>query len=213
LYADQRRIQDVNTRLHWAGELTDTLAPFLPPEAQPALTDLLARMREGTGTQPADLPSDGDLRSLIARAVETACGVSGKELVANEVISPLRLLEHPGGSGAGAGPQAAVPEVLAGEFLGRFGGLLDRRARHSDFVSGWRSARTWLAESLPRYGLPQTEVDAALAAVEAGGVEYGRSGPRGRTGLADLPLHQRARLAGTVLHAARVAVRDTLRSW
>jgi hypothetical protein len=213
LYADQRRIEHVNTRLHWAGELTDTLAPFLPHEAKPALTNLLARMRAGTGTHPADVPSDGDLRSLVAAAVRAACGVSGKEPVATEVISPLRLLDGAGGrSRAGSGPQAAVPDVLAGEFLGRFGGLLDRRVRHSDFVSGWSSARAWLAEALPRQGLPQPEVDAALASVDGRGVRYGRSGPRGRTDLPDLPLRQRARLAGTVLHAARVAVRDIRRS-
>lgn len=213
LYADQRRIEDVNTRVRWARELTAALAPLLPPEARPALTGLLSRMREDEGRQAADASQDSDLPALLERAVQTACGVSGRDIVATEVISPLRLVDPArSGTGSGAGPQAAVPDVLAGEFLGRFGGLLDRRARQSDFVSGWLSARSWLAEALARHGVPQAEVDGALAALDARDVDYGPRGRRGRTQLSDLPLRQRVRLAGTVVHAARMAVRDTLRS-
>lgn len=212
LYADQRRVEEVNARIRWADALVEALAPSVPADAAPALRQLLHRMQQQEPDDRADAPADtSDPAALLRRAVEAVAGVTGREIVMTEVVSPLRLLDEPGSrSRQRAGDQAAVPRLVAGEFLGRFGGLLDRDLRQSDFVTGWLSAREWLADGLPRYGVADGDAAEALTAVDARGVRYGRSGRRGGAGLSDLRLSARVRLSATVVHAARVAVQESL---
>ena len=213
LYADQRRIEEVNTRIRRADELVEALAPSVPDDAAPALLRLLQQLQQDEPDRPALTgPVDvADVRSLLRSAVHAVAATTGREPVATEVVSPLRLLDEPGScSREQASDQEAVPSLLAGEFLGRFGGLLGRDLRQSDFVTGWRSARAWLADGPTRYGVPDDDVAEALAAVDAREIGYGRAGHRGGAGLSDVRLRNRAQLAATVVHAARVAVQDAL---
>lgn len=218
LYADHRRVEDVNARLELAERLCDMLAPLLPAEAGPAISAVLDGARDH-GDAGEGGGEGGELGDVLRRALADVGDLAGKTAVATEVVSPLRLLDEQdapvrltGGATEATGAQPLVPRLLAGEFLGRFGGLLDRDVRHSDFVTGWRSTRVWFPDALSRYGVADGDVAAAVEAVDGRGVEYGRSGFRGGTSLGDLPLHARARLAGTLVHAARVAVGATLRS-
>ncbi len=99
------------------------------------------------------------------------------------------------------------PTVLAPRLLDRTADLDRYRERGVTNVPASRQMA-----SLVRHGLPQREVDEALAAVDARDVDYGMSGPRGRARVSELSLRKRAQLTETAVHAARVALRDAVRS-
>jgi hypothetical protein len=67
-------------------------------------------------------------------------GLTGTERVDVEMISPL--MEVTGG-------ERGVNDLLAGDFIGTFGGFLDRRIRASDFALGWRSVASWAPGARP----------------------------------------------------------------
>lgn len=198
VYADLRGIEENNLRVRRLDELADALAPHLDGEAG----DMLRRMLGNSTAGPA-----GD---LLRRALSEAAGVAGRVPVTTEVVSPLRLLQQPGGERPPSG-QEQVPDLLAGEFLTRFGGFGNRAFRHSDFVLGWRSLRAWLPEALRRAGLPEAAVTAAVEAVDERDVRYRDRGRRGHAAFGDIPLRTRLRMAGVLAHGARSMVSDVLR--
>lgn len=210
LYADLQEIEAVNARLRWSQQLAEALRPYLTPGATAALTDVLEAIRSERGTG-ADAPPPADellqAHELLQAVVREVSGVAGKLPAATEVVSPLRLIRAEGV----ADGQAAVPAVLAGEFLGRFGGFTSRDLRHSDFVVGWRSLRVWLPDALARGGLPEERIREAAAAVDERDVDVGSGGFRGGNGLGDISLWTRLRLVGLVGHAARSVASDILR--
>ncbi|MDK3255769.1 patatin-like phospholipase family protein [Blastococcus capsensis] len=198
-YADLRGIEDVNVRLRRLDQLAGALAPHLDAGAEQAL-------RRALGDE-----APGDTADVLRRALREAGGVAGRVPVSTEVISPLRLLQQPSGDARPPAGQEQVPDLLAGEFLVRFGGFGGQAFRHSDFVLGWRSLQAWLPDALRRAGLPEPAVVAAVEAVEERDVRYRDPGRRGQAALADVPLRTRLRMAGLMAHAARSVVIDVLR--
>lgn len=209
VYTDLRRIEEANTRLRGAKELVDVLAPHLPAESAQELSSLLDRLE--TRPHAASEERRGDVAQLLRQAVEAVAGVEDKQECFTEVISPMRVLAGEDHSCAdGARAQAQIAHLLAGDFLGRFGGLATRDLRRSDFSLGWRSCRSWMADSLPRYVGSET----AQAAVKALDDCAPHDDPprRGGASLSDLPLRSRAKVARVLLRGARVAVVDAFRT-
>ena len=220
LYDGMREIESVNARVRWSSELGSLLAEHLDEDAADDLRDLLARIRgerrhvgdtSGNGGD-ADVAAPTSVADLVSQVVSEAAGTAGRIDVRTEVISPLRLLPRREATGRTTDREHEVGALLAGEFLGRFGGFTDRALRQSDFALGWRSCRAWLPEALRRGGLSDEVVEQAVRAVDERQVDYGHDGPRGGTTSRDLPLRVRLRLATLVLRAARKALRDTTRS-
>lgn len=79
----------------------------------------------------AGLPLD----ELFATVTGLIAGLSDKTAVDLEIISPSEIAAELG---------VPVGQVLAGAFLGHFGGFLDERLRASDFDLGYESALRWL---------------------------------------------------------------------
>jgi hypothetical protein len=82
-------------------------------------------------TSPVAAPTEPD---SLTDVIKAASGLSGKEQVRVEIISP------------DIDPTDVRPasEKLAGEFLFHFGGFFDVSIRRSDFELGYRNATTWL---------------------------------------------------------------------
>lgn len=198
LFRDLRGVEDVNARKRRLDELAGVLASHLDDGA-------VAALREAVGG-----PAGGEPGELLRRALHAAGGVAGKVPVTTEVISPLGLVQSARGESPPHG-QERVPDLLAGEFLVRFGGFGGRAFRHSDFVLGWRSTRAWLPGALGRAGLPAEAVDAATAALDARDVRYGVHGRLGRSGPGDVPLVPRLRMAGALARAGRGLLTGVLR--
>ena len=71
--------------------------------------------------------------------------------------------------------------LLAGEFMGDFGGFLSEELRASDFKLGYEAATAWLERGLPECELP----DAAVSERDRrcpGSRAAGRGGQAGRGG-------------------------------
>ncbi len=141
LQDDLRRLAATNDRLARIDEVVDELGPALADQA-PAVADLARRL--GADIEPGDV--DAALRALLREL----CGVAGKERVDVEQITPLELARR---------RDDGVSELLAGDFIGAFGGFLSRDLRASDFSLGWASARSWLPAGLARHGLPEDQIE------------------------------------------------------
>jgi len=205
LFDDLRRIEKDNSRIEWAKALAERLAPHLDAEATQELRSFISEVEDQRTEMRSDEPSrdeqrgapgeETDARALLHRAICEIGGLVGKERVAIDVISPFLLTdeEHPD-----------VASLLAGEFMGDFGGFLSRDLRESDFVLGYECALAWIREALPGCG-----VDAAVAERVAGFVDSRRSRDpdrvrSGTTELGDLSLADRFQLVRLGLHATRV---------
>ena len=128
----------------------------------------------------------GDITDALARAA----GVVSRREAPIELISP-----------------DLVGGAVAGNFLFRFGGLLDPALRQSDFDLGYSSALTWLDERrLERYGLP---ADAADKATRAAYDAYQPGDPR-RGAKFKLPWRGRLAAARLLGRMGYVAARDAL---
>jgi predicted acylesterase/phospholipase RssA len=89
-------------------------------------------------------------RDALREQLAAIGGLAGKERVDVEMISPL--MEVTGG-------ERGVNDLLAGDFIGAFGGFVDRRIRASDFALGWRSVATWAPDALRRHGVEPSEIE------------------------------------------------------
>jgi hypothetical protein len=139
---------------------------------------------------------------VIAEALARAAGVASRREVPIELISPDLV---PGVREIGAS------RALAGDFLFRFGGLLDPELRQSDFDLGYSSVLTWLDEHrLERYGLPADAADkatrAAYEAYQPGDGWRRAGGSRVRS----LPWRGRFAAARLLTRMGYVAARDAL---
>jgi predicted acylesterase/phospholipase RssA len=174
LYDDLRRVEKLNSRIAWTRQLEATLLPLLEDggDAAPALEAFIA----GVHADKAAL--DGPDRSLtitaepntefaatLREAFDLATGLSGKRDVAVSVVSPLVLPEVSSG-------EIAPRELLAGEFLGHFGGFLNESLRENDFALGYRCMLTWLSGDA---GLAAHGLDEALAATAIAGGQSARA--------------------------------------
>jgi len=137
------------------------------------------------------------LTTLIHRAT----GLTGKRPVRVEVVTPDL---DPSG--------APADQLLAGERLGHFFGLLDVKFRRSDFALGYRNMLTFLTKILPNYGIAN-EINAVLPRVTQRYDDLGWD--KVRWGDADwrvLSTAERLRLFGVGVHAVNI-VQDDVRHW
>ena len=215
LYEDLRRIEKDNSRIRWAEQLVDALEPHLDDQARGALARFIEQVdserremredelsREDERTPGDEVPS---ARDLLRRAIAETAGLLGKEQVSLDVISPLLLTDDEQARFGGE-----VPNLLAGEFLGDFGGFLSRALRASDFALGYESALAWLPEGLSRCEIGDTAVQRTVAAVERRRPERWEDVQRGHVELADLPWKARIQLARLGLHTVRVLAAGAL---
>ena len=213
MFDDLRRIEKDDTRLEWANALVDTLEPQLKRGARARLRELLERIdsdREGMradepgGASERERPGeDAGAGELLRAVVEEVAGVARKERVAADVISPLLLSER-GGSD--------VQSLLAGEFMGDFGGFLSRELRASDFALGYESAIAWLRDGLPRCGIDGAPLERTLDAVEESRPYDPDAVRKGEASISDLDLRDRFQLVRLGLHMGRVIAGELVTS-
>lgn len=125
LHDDLRQVAAVNRRLQVLDETVDTLA------------EDLAVGRHELRDRLADI---GDLR--------------GKVAVDVDMISPLLVASTGPGRSVDADDDG-VADLLAGDFIGAFGGFLDQVIRRSDFALGWESTTRWYEDGLARVAVPE----------------------------------------------------------
>lgn len=202
LHDDLKRVADVNDRFGLLDEFVATLAPHLSGDGVAALRGLLdadhggdaSGTDDGTGDDGADA-----LRAVVARVAD----LHRKKPVTLDFISPRLLTDvH----------DRTVPGLLAGEFMGDFGGFVHRTLRRSDFALGYDSVRSWLATGLPRAGLTDRQVERAVAAVEEHRLAEWSEIEAGHADASDLPWESRESLAKLALHTGRVVAGDLWRA-
>ncbi len=136
---------------------------------------------------------------LFAAAAAQVAGVTGRLEVPVELVSPDLV---PGVAEIGA------RQALAGEFLFRFGGLLDRTLRQSDFDLGYLSVLAWLRlDRLAAYGVPPEAAQRALRCVEKAYTPSDMWRRAGSSTAASLSWRSRLRLVHLAFNAGLVAAR------
>ncbi len=202
LFDDLRRIEKDNSRIKWAQRLADLLADGLGLDQADQLERFLDEVeseREGMRADEPDRSRDrhGELdpAELLHQALCEIAGLVGKERIAIDVISP-KLLEDESGEDVGS--------LLAGEFMGDFGGFLSRDLRVSDFALGYESSLAWLRQGLGECGLADDVCERTISFVE----DRRRYRPEevrdGSASLSDLSLADRLQLVRLAAHGARV---------
>jgi hypothetical protein len=203
LFDDLRRIEKANSRIEWAERLADRLAETLDERAAAHLREFIDEVEaEREGKRPA-APSrerertggEDGVVELLRRALREIGGLVGKERVSIDVISPLLLAE---------GQDEDVGTLLAGEFMGDFGGFLSERLRASDFALGYESTIAWLDQGLRACEVQEQIVDRTVSFVESKrryDLDEIRSG---EAKLSDLSLADRLQLVLLGAHLARV---------
>ncbi len=149
-------------------------------------------------------PSGEPTAQLLRRAVDEITGLTGKVPVTAGVISPLLLTDDEDGG--------AVPDMLAGEFLGDLGGFLSKPLRRSDFALGYDSMLAWLPRGLREAGLADHDADAAADEVRGRRLHHWREVNMGLMSARDLPARSQLGLARLLARVVRVLTGDALRS-
>jgi hypothetical protein len=210
LFDDMRKIEKDNSKLEWASDLAELLSTELSEEGTKRLRQFIQRVDAEREKMRAESDRDEERRSgteegepaeLLRRALFEIAGLMGKERVSIDVISPLLLADDQGDD---------TSSLLAGEFMGDFGGFVSRELRASDFALGYQSAIAWLGE-----GLPACEVDDQVIARTISFVESKRryeldDVQRGKAKLADLSLADRWQLVRLGGHLTRVLAAGAL---
>lgn len=208
IYDDLRRTAKENRRLEWLGRLVDGLAPHLDADGVAALAAVLGTIDDDREAFRRDEPARGrdprapdDAASLLGAVIGEIAGLAGKSHVDLDVISPLLLAEERGRS---------VPGLLAGEFLGDFGGFLNEDLRRHDFALGFDTGSHWLERSLGAFELPDGADEAALERVRAERRSEWDRVDHGDTGVADLGLREQLKLGRFVAHVLEVVIRESV---
>lgn len=123
------------------------------------VNERLDRLDEAVDDLAKRLEDAGDAvdRDALRQQLGAIGGLAGKDRVDVEMISPL--MEVTGG-------ERGVNDLLAGDFIGAFGGFIDRRIRASDFALGWRSVGSWAPDALRRHGVDPSEIEQLGADLE-----------------------------------------------
>lgn len=148
LQDDLRGVAAMNQRLEQIETVVEKLAPELSPEIDAALEELLDH--GGAGGSSVD-ESLNDTEAKLRLLLQQLAGVDDKEQVDVELISPLELSKE---------RDDGVSDLLAGDFIGAFGGFLSQDVRLSDFALGWESARAWIPGGLERHGVDRNDIEA-----------------------------------------------------
>ncbi|MBA2239680.1 MAG: patatin-like phospholipase family protein [Solirubrobacterales bacterium] len=203
LFEDLRKIEKDNSRIVWARELVEALGPHLPDEAAPDLREFLERIESQRDEMRADEPHREDDRhgsgaesasDLLGEAVAEIGGLSGKQPISIDVISPLLL----------TGDGKDIRSLLAGEFMGDFGGFLSHDLRASDFDLGYESTIAWLKGGLTHCEVSDAAIEAAVECVESRRLHDPEEVKAGEAEVGDLSLGDRWELVRLGLHTARV---------
>jgi predicted acylesterase/phospholipase RssA len=213
VYEDAGRVEKANTRIVWAEALVESVAPHLADGADEAIRAFLERMEKDRAelpredevpeTQPRGHGDELTARLLLHKAIADVAGLAGKESVDVNVVSPLALGDRESGGD--------VPALLAGDFMGDFGGFLNREVRHSDFLLGYASAEAWLADGLRDTGFDDAALSAMAKEVADNNPGDWREANQGRIQTRDLPWSARlalARLSWDALRALGAGVMD-----
>lgn len=195
LQDDLRRVQHINHRFDRLDRFVDVLAPCLNDDAIAALHDVFDN---------DDLPSspDADAPTALREVVARVAGLDGKSRIELDLVSPLLLADR---------HDRGVPELLAGEIMGDFGGFADRRLRQSDFALGYDCLLAWLSDGLARVHVDDDIIATAVDAVERGRRAEWSQVEMGRAGFSDLPPRNRLALLRLGLHTLRVIGNDVWR--
>lgn len=221
LYDDLREVEKTNSRIAWTRQVEDTLVSILSgerPDAERALAEVAERIAEQKAalTAPDDVrvptrEPDSPLAKAIRSALDAATGLSRKREVAVSVVSPLVLPEVADGS-------TTARELLAGEFLGHFGGFLGQPLRENDFALGYRCMLCWLDQrnGLERHGLDPELARQAVKSAAAARAEWERNARRpwiddlGGTTLENRPLGEQLQVLRLAMRAASIAFKQVL---
>lgn len=207
LYDDLRRIERDNTRLAWTERFVETVAPLLSDDAVAALDEVVLAIDadredlQSGGSHHERDRSDHDAATLLRTIAEEIAGLAGKRAVEVDVISPLLLADG----------DESVPGLLAGEFLGDFGGFLSQDLRHSDFVLGYDSTQRWLEQGLPGLDLDGQVVEEVAEVVASRRLAPWREENVGEAELSDLSWEARLTLAKFGGHILRVVTTELVR--
>jgi hypothetical protein len=202
LFEDLRRIEKDNSRLGWVEDLCEALGPELKQGAKSELRAFVGKVRDERAERRSDEPGLGDdekdisemsAQELLRCALLDMSGLDGKQVLSLDLISPLILADD-------GDPKS----LLAGEFMGDFGGFLSEELRASDFTLGYEAATAWLERSLPDCDLPSGAAAEAVAAVRDD-APPGEAGQRGEAEAGDLSLSDRMQIVRLAAHTARVA--------
>ena len=105
-----------------------------------------------------DLIGDDERGNELRKELARLAGVDDKSFVELALISPLLRARQTNDN---------VSELLAGDFIGAFGGFLDRSIRRSDFGLGWMCTVAWVEDELADRGVDQSLVDEVMATLDA----------------------------------------------
>ncbi len=192
LHDDLIGVAVTNKRLELIDDIVAELTPMLLAETE-ALTDLAARH---------DVSADGQSAAGYLKAILAALGgVEDKEKVDVEIISPLEVA---------ADREEGVSQLLAGDFIGAFGGFLSREIRASDFELGWASVRSWIPGGLERHGVSDHHISCVNHRLDEH--EHGQSGSfePAETGLDALDAGARLRLARLAARVGKILVGEAV---
>jgi len=213
LYDDLRAVVKTNTRIEWLdsvigalNEVVAKLGPEAKQELATSLSQVLGRITDELKALPAhrdahSFAASDEVTALVDLSVRLAAGVSDKQTVGLEVVSPTSLAER---------EKVPVASLLAGVALGHFGGFFDENLRQSDFDLGYQCALEWVAGGLARYGLDPVKVE--LAKDSAAGAYQPQELWRkwGGTSLGDIAKRHPMALAELIGQLGRVSARDML---
>jgi predicted acylesterase/phospholipase RssA len=222
LYDDLREVEKTNSRIAWTRQVEETLVSIMSGQrrdAERALAEVADRIAEQkaalTGPEDVRTPTrqpDSPLAEAVRSALDAATGLSRKREVAVSVVSPLVLPEVADGS-------TNARKLLAGEFLGHFGGFLSQGLRENDFALGYRCMLCWLDQrkGLERHGLDpelaRRAVESAVAARAGWERKAGRAwiDDLGGTTLENRPLGEQLQVLRLAMRAAWIAFNQVRR--
>lgn len=183
LHDDLRDIAERNSRIGVVDQLVDEL------------------VEEGAIADDSDV---SDVRERIAWAAD----VAGQEPVDVDIISPLLLAEDDDT----AGDDEGVTDLLAGDFIGAFGGFLSREVRRNDFALGWASTERWADGGLLDHGVDEHTSDEVMSALADARPDDWASARRTGDGVDQLDWTGRWQLALLALQTGRVLADEALPS-
>jgi hypothetical protein len=215
LYDDLRQVTKTNTRIGWLDRLVDELGPVLeglPAEDKGKVAEALGKVLTDIDKERAQLPAHGgeagptpaieDVAGRLRSVLNLVAGVSGKQAVELDVISPLVLPEA---------REVGVDNMLAGEILFHFGGFVDENMRKSDFHLGYASALQWMSDGgWQNHGVNADDAHTVLASAQAAFQPQPLWKQWGKTTTEKLIERHPLALAGLVGHIGRVVVHDGL---
>jgi hypothetical protein len=208
-------VTKTNTRIGWLDRLVAKLGPVL--EGLPAddkgrvaqtLRDVLTEIDRDRAQLPAHsgdaglTPATEDVAGCLRSVLNLVAGVSGKQAVELDVISPLVLPEA---------REVGVDNMLAGEILFHFGGFVDEDMRKSDFHLGYASALQWMNDGgWQSHGVNSDDAHTVLESAQAAFEPQPLWEQWGKTTTEKLIERHPLALAGLVGHIGRVVVHDGL---